>query len=196
MNPPKIDLSRTALVLIDLQKGIVPLPGLAPHNGPEVVTNAVKLAHCFREAKAPVVLVRVTFAADGADMVKVQTDVSMSRGAFPPDFAEIVPELGPEPTDIVVTKRQWGAFFGTDLDLHLRRRGINTIALGGIATNIGVESTARAAHEHGYQLILVEDAMASRSAEMHAFAVASIFPMLGLVRSTEEVLTGCRPVQP
>jgi nicotinamidase-related amidase len=191
MNPPKIDLTTTALVLIDLQKGIVPMPGLAPRLGPEVVANAVKLARRFREAKAPVVLVHVTFAADGADMVKVPTDATMPRGPFPPNFAEIVTELGPEPGDIVVTKRNWGAFHGTDLDLHLRRRGIKTIVLGGIATNIGVESTARAANEHGYSQILVEDAMASRSAEMHAFAVASIFPMLGLVRSTEEVLAGC-----
>ena len=91
----------------------------------------------------------------------------------------------------MVTKRNWGAFYGTDLDLQLRRRGIKTIVLGGIATNMGVESTARAAHEHGYSQILVEDAMASRSVEMHAFAVGTVFPLLGLVRSTEEVLAGC-----
>jgi len=190
MNPPEIDLTRTALVLIDLQKGIVGLP-LAPRSGPDVIAQAVKLAHRFRAAKAPVVLVHVTFAADGADTVKVQTDVSMMRGAFPAGWDELVPELGPEPTDIIVTKRNWGAFYGTNLDLHLRRRGVNTIVLGGIATNMGVESTARAAHEHGYQLILVEDAMSSRSDEMHTFAVGQVLPLLGLVRSTEEVLAGC-----
>ena len=195
MNPPKIDLTTTALVLIDLQQGIVPMPGLAPRSGPEVVANAVKLARRFREAKAPVVLVHVNFAADGADMVKVETDSNMRRGPFPPNFSEIVPELGPEPTDIVVTKRNWGAFYGTALDLHLRRRGIKTIVLGGIATNMGVESTARAANEHGFNQILVEDTMASRSPEMHAFAVGTIFPLLGLVCSTEEVLAGCAPAQ-
>jgi len=194
MNPPKIDLTATALVLIDLQQGISAMPGLAPRPGSEIVANAVKLARCFREAKAPVILVRVTFAADGADIVKVQTDAATNRRPFPPNFSEIVPELGPEPSDIVVTKRQWGAFYGTDLDLHLRRRRIRTIVLGGIATNMGVESTARAAHEHGYNQILVEDAMASRSAEMHTFAVGTIFPLLGLVRSTEEVLAECGPV--
>ena len=135
------------------------------------------------------------FAADGADMVKVETDSNMRRGPFPPNFSEIVPELGPEPTDIVVTKRNWGAFYGTALDLHLRRRGIKTIVLGGIATNMGVESTARAANEHGFNQILVEDTMASRSPEMHAFAVGTIFPLLGLVCSTEEVLAGCAPAQ-
>jgi len=194
MNPPKIDLARTALVLIDLQKGIVGLP-VAPRSGPDVVANAVRLARRFREAKSPVVFVRVSFAPDFSDAVKTQVDSPMARRDFPAGWDEIVPELGPEPGDIVVTKRQWGAFYGTDLDLHLRRRGVSRIVLGGIATNIGVESTARAAHEHGYQLILVEDAMSSRSEELHAFAIGKIFPMLGLVRSTEEVLAGCAATQ-
>jgi len=187
MNPPTIDLTKTALVLIDLQKGITPMP-VAPHTGASVVANAVKLARRFREAKAPVVLVRVDFA----DTVKTQVDSPMTGRQFPAGWDEIVPELGPEPGDIVVTKRHWGAFYGTDLDLHLRRRGITTIVLGGIATNMGVESTARPAHELGYQLILVEDAMSSLSAEHHTFAVTQIFPRLGLVRSTEEVLAGAK----
>jgi nicotinamidase-related amidase len=169
----------------------VPMPALAPRPGTKVVANAVKLATRFREAKAPVVLVHVGFSADGVDMVKVETDAMTQRGPFPSNFSEIVSELGPEATDIVILKRQWGAFHGTELDLQLRRRGITTIVLAGISTNIGVESTARPAHELGYQLILVEDAMASRSTELHDFAIGKIFPMLGLVRSTEEVLAGC-----
>jgi nicotinamidase-related amidase len=191
MNPPTIDFTKTALVLIDLQKGIAPMP-VQPHTGASVVANALKLANRFREAKAPVVLVRVSFAADFADTVKTQVDSPMTGRQFPAGWDEIVPELGPEPGDIVVTKRNWGAFYGTDLDLHLRRRGITTIVLGGIATNMGVESTARPAHELGYQLILVEDAMSSLSAEHHTFAVTQIFPRLGLVRSTEEVLAGAK----
>ncbi len=102
-----------------------------------------------------------------------------------------MPELDAQPCDLRITKRQWGAFYGTELDLQLRRRGIRTIVLAGIATNIGVESTARDAFERGYNQVLVEDAMASMAAEMHDFAVQSIFPMIGLVRSTEEVLAGC-----
>ncbi len=136
MNPPKIDPSKTALVLIDLQKGIVPMP-VAPHTGASVVANAVKLARRFREAKAPVVLVRVTFAPDFSDAVKTEVDSPMTRREFPAGWDEIVPELGPEPGDIVVTKRNWGAFYGTDLELQLRRRGVTTIVLGGIATKHG-----------------------------------------------------------
>jgi nicotinamidase-related amidase len=190
MNPPQLNLPETALVLIDLQKGIVGLP-LAPRPGAEVVRNSVRLAERFREAGAVVVLVHVAFSADGSDAVKVPVDMSMQRGSLPPDWAAFVPELDAHPKDILITKRQWGAFYGTELDLQLRRRGIRTIVLAGIATNLGVESTARAAHEHGYAQVLVEDAMSSLSEEAHAFSVGQILPRLGLVRSTEEVLAGC-----
>ena len=88
----------------------------------------------------------------------------------PADWAEIVPELGPEPGDLVITKRQWGAFYGTELDLQLRRRGIDTILLTGIATNIGVESTARDAYERGYRQVFVEDAMAAMGPDEQASA--------------------------
>jgi nicotinamidase-related amidase len=87
-----------------------------------------------------------------------------------------------------VTKRQWGAFYGTDLDLQLRRRDIRTIIMAGIATNFGVESTARDAQERGYELIFAEDAISSMSVEMHRFPVENIFPVMGRVRSTEEIL--------
>ena len=87
-----------------------------------------------------------------------------------------------------MTKRQWGAFYGTDLDLQLRRRGVKTIVLCGIATNFGVESTARDAWERNYEIIFAEDAMSSMEAESHHFAITRIFPRLGRVRSTEQVL--------
>jgi nicotinamidase-related amidase len=90
-------------------------------------------------------------------------------------------------SDILVTKHQWGAFYGTDLDVQLRRRGIRTVVIGGIATNMGVESTARQAHEHGYDVVIVEDATAGLSAEMHAFAITTIFPMLARVVTAGEI---------
>jgi nicotinamidase-related amidase len=90
--------------------------------------------------------------------------------------------------DIHIIKRQWGAFYGTELELQLRRRGVSRIVLGGISTNIGVESTARNAFELGFNQVLVEDAMSSSNADHHRFAVENIFPRLGRVRSTEQVL--------
>jgi nicotinamidase-related amidase len=96
------------------------------------------------------------------------------------------------PNDIVITKRQWNAFHGTELDLQLRRRGIKTVVLSGIATNMGVESTARTAYELGYQLVFAEDAISSVAAGMHEFAAQTIFPMIGTVRSTEEIIAALR----
>jgi nicotinamidase-related amidase len=182
------DIRSTALVLIDLQRGIVTRQ-TTPHSAADVVARASLLAQRFREAGAPVVLVRVTFSADDGDRLKLKVDEAAPVTLpIPADFGEIVPELGPKAGDILITKRQWGAFYGTELDLQLRRRRINTIVIGGIATNFGVESTARSAWEHAYQLIFAEDAMSGLKPGAHEFAVQNIFPRLGLVRTTEQVL--------
>src|ERR1700722_2197469 len=144
----KIAPEKTTLVLIDLQKGIVGRPS-APHSGTVVVQNAARLATKFRALGATVVLVNVCFRPDFKDVLSVPVDSPppVSPSALPPSWAGLMPELGAEPSDILITKRQWGAFYGTELDLQLRRRGVRTIVLGGISTNIGVESTARAAYE-------------------------------------------------
>ena len=180
--------ARTALVVIDLQRGTAAMPA-APHPASDVVTRAAALADALRAAGGTVVLVRVTPSADGRDALRPRTDMPAQHpGPRPPDWAEIVPELGPEPGDLVITKRQWGAFYGTELDLQLRRRGIDTILLAGISTNVGVESTARDAFERGYEQVFVEDAMTARSPDDHAHALRTVFARIGRVRSTAEVL--------
>jgi nicotinamidase-related amidase len=176
----------TALVLIDLQNGVTGIP-TAPHTGPEVVARAAALADAFRSYGLPVVLVRVSFAADGADATPGRTESPTPGLPRPRGWDAIVPELSGE-GDIVVTKRNWGAFHGTDLDVQLRRRGVTQIVLGGIATSAGVESTARAAHEHGYHVTLATDAMADRDAATHEHSVRKIFPRLGETGSTAEIL--------
>ncbi len=186
---PALDPRTSALVLIDLQRGIVGQP-TQPHPAAEVIRNARRLAEAARERGALVVLVRVSFAADGADAVHADVDEPYAAQRAP-GWDEIVPELLPL-ADVVVFKRQWGAFHGTDLDLQLRRRDRRTIVLGGIATNFGVESTARDAYERSYQLVLVEDAMSARTADDHAFAVARIFPRLGRLADTAGVLAAWR----
>jgi nicotinamidase-related amidase len=182
-----IDGGKTALVVIDLQKGIVGRT-TAPHPTSQVVDNAAALAAAFRKNALPVFLVRVTPSPDGRDALRPIADVTWPAMNPPPDWADIVPELGPAPGDFVITKRQWGAFYGTDLDLQLRRRGLTTIVLCGISTNIGVESTARFAFEYGYQQVFAEDAMTALSAEEHANAITKTFPRIGRVRSTAEIL--------
>ncbi|MCL4460870.1 MAG: hydrolase [Nitrospirae bacterium] len=177
----------TALVLVDLQKGIVGRP-LEPHSGERVIQNGGMLAERFRKAGASVVLVNVGFSKDFKDVLRQPVDQPnvMPPGGYPSDFSEIVEGLA-GPGDLFITKRQWGAFYGTELDLQLRRRGIHSIVLGGVATNIGVESTARQAWELGYSLVFVEDATSSMSADMHRFAFEKIFPRIGSVVQSVDV---------
>jgi nicotinamidase-related amidase len=171
-----------ALVVIDLQRGIVDLT-TEPYPAADVVTRSAALADAFRAAKRPVVLVRVSFAADGSDAPPGRTSVPGSAAPRPSGWDE--PVLA---GDIVVTKRNWGAFHGTDLDVQLRRRGVTQVVLTGIATSAGVESTARAAHEHGYHVVVVTDAVADRSPEAHRNSVERIFPRLGETGTTDELL--------
>ncbi|MER7506573.1 hydrolase [Nonomuraea pusilla] len=177
----------TALVLIDLQNAIVGRPA-APYSGAEVVARAVELADAFRHHRAPVVLVRVTARADGSDAAPGRTKIPRPPGPLPAGWDAIVDDLAGHPGDITVTKRTWGAFYGTDLDLQLRRRGVTQVVLAGIATSIGVESTARAAYEHGYNVTLVTDAMTDLDAQAHRHSLERIFPLLGESATTAEVI--------
>lgn len=176
-----LDPRQTALVLIDLQRGIVGME-LGPRSGPEVAEAGRVLASRARAAGVLVVPVRVAFSRNFADAPSSRVDKAATRGdgGLPADWSTPVDGLV-EADDLVVTKRQWGAFHGTELDLQLRRRGIDTIVLGGIATNLGVESTARAAYDHGYHTVVVEDACTSVSAALHAMAFEHVFPRLGRV---------------
>ncbi|HEY4145024.1 hydrolase [Pinirhizobacter sp.] len=187
MADDKLDPGTTALVLIDLQAGIIPF-AKGPYTGEEVVTRAARLVSRCRDAGTLVVRVSVGFAPDFADALKQPVDQPNAARTLPDNWWADPEGLPTAANDIRITKRQWGAFYGTELDLQLRRRGIRDIILGGISTNIGVESTARSAFEHGYGLVLVEDAMSSHDAAHHHFAVESIFPRIGRVRSTEAVL--------
>ncbi len=176
---PDLDPKTTALVLIDLQKGIMGYP-LAPNSAADVVKVSTNLAQQFRQAGAPVVLVNVVLLDTGVTPPPVDRARPRPAGGYPPDFSEFVADLQ-KPGDFVVTKHTWGAFHNTKLDDILRQLGVKTIVLGGIATNMGVESTARQAHERGYGLVIVNDAMSSMSQEMHDFAVTSIFPSIARV---------------
>jgi nicotinamidase-related amidase len=182
-----LDGARTALVAIDLQRGIVGT-NPAPHSGSDVVARAASVARALREAGGTIVWVRVTPSPDGRDALHPLTDTPPPPGQRPPDWADLMPELDRQPGDIVITKRQWGAFYGTELDLQLRRRGVDTILLCGITTNIGVETTARDAYDRGYNQVFIEDATSARSAEEHAFVMRTAFPRMGRVRTTAQVL--------
>ena len=175
----KLD-TNSALIVIDLQKGIVGLPTVHPAG--EIISRTARLARAFRERGLPVVLVNVTGGAPG------RTDAPSPRFSFPADWTELVPELEQHPQDHAISKQRWGAFIGTSLDAYLRERNVTQIVLTGVATSAGVESTARSAYDHGYNVVLVVDAMTDRDADAHRHSVEKIFPRLGETAKTEDVL--------
>ncbi len=183
------DPATTALLLIDFQAGIVQLP-LEPRSGAEATAAAARLADAFRSVGSPVIYVRVkldelrAWPADLATHDPAQVP--------PPEASDLVPEAGFRDGDTLVTKRQWGAFAGTDLDATLSGRGVRTLVIGGITTNFGVESTARAALDLGYDLVFAEDAMTSVGTGAHEGAVHGVFPFMGHVRSVDRIIAGLR----
>jgi nicotinamidase-related amidase len=186
MDDLKLNLAHTALVLIDLQNSNVRRT-LAPYTAEDVVGNCVLLAGEMRDRGGMVVFVRELLA----EMLSLPADAPLRKPGTPapaPDATHLAPEAQVQASDHVVTKRQWGAFYGTDLDQLLRRRQIKTLILGGIATNFGVESTARAAYDRGYELVFAEDAMSGFAADAHRFACEHTFRAMGRVRSTRHLI--------
>lgn len=174
----------TSLVLIDLQNSNVARE-LSPYPARNVVKNAALLADKLRSKGGTVIFVQVNVA----DLLELPADRPFPRpSVISPHASDIVPETGIRSGDLVVAKRQWGAFYGTELEQHLRRRGIQTIILGGIATNFGVESTARGAADRGFELVFAEDAMSAMSEEAHHFTIHTLFPIIGRVRTTAQIL--------
>lgn len=172
---------QTALIVVDLQRGIVSSPKAHPIE--PVVENAAMLADAFRSCGLPVVLVNVTGVAPG------RTDQSSSGvSPYPTNFAELLPELNQQPGDHLVTKKTWGAFTGTGLGGLLEDLGVTQVVLTGVATSIGVESTARNAHEAGLHVTLAIDAMTDWSMNAHENSVTTIFPRLGETGTTQEIL--------
>ena len=176
-----LDPRKTALVLIDLQNGILGRK-LAPVTAEELVARGKALAEKFRAARAFVVLVRAVPKLDGPEQ-QVDEPSALPR-VLPAGFADLAPGLA-DPSDILITKSTWGAFFCTDLDSELRRRGVSTIVLGGVATHIGVESTARQAWELGYELVIARDLTTSMGSEPHEASMRHIFPRIARITDTD-----------
>jgi nicotinamidase-related amidase len=187
MSDLTLDPVTTALVLIDLQRGIVGM-STTPNAANDVVSRAARLAATCRQRGVLVILVRVDVGLTGELFPRPLADQLRPPMTVAPEWSELVPELGREPKDVVVTKHQPNAFYGTDLEVHLRRRGIRTILLGGISTNVGVEATARAAHERGFEQVFIPEIMAARETDLHEHSVRRIFPTLGRVRTLDVVL--------
>jgi len=171
----------TALIVVDLQKGIVG-SSFVHAIGP-VVENAVALTQAFRARHLPVVLVNVAGVAPG------RTDQGPRHsGVFPADFTDFIAELDRQPGDIVVTKRTWGAFANTDLEARLKALGVTQVVVIGVATGTGVEATARQAYEHGFNVTLAVDAMTDGRSEAHDYSIKSVFPRLGETATAKQII--------
>lgn len=174
----------TALVLIDLQKGIIKIESAHPMG--LVLENAATLIDAFRNAGLPVVIVNVN--SSGASWQKTRKDLNTNRINLPPDYAEIVDEIKTQPNDIFITKQTWNAFYNTQLHDELQKLNITGIILAGVATSIGVEGTARSASEMGYNIGFAIDAMTDFKMEAHLHSVGHFFPMIGETGFTSEIV--------
>jgi nicotinamidase-related amidase len=179
----KLD-SNTALVLIDLQKGIVEYP--VAHPVKEILENVVKLISAFRKEKLPVVVVTVN--PQGAAWTSARKDSSPPAVIRADDWTDLAPEILTEESDIFIRKHTWSAFYETDLDKELRERQITGIVLAGISTSAGVEGTARAASERGYNIAFATDAMTDMQISAHENSVKYIFPRIGETGNTEDII--------
>jgi nicotinamidase-related amidase len=184
--PTRLDPA-TALILIDLQHGITALPTVDPSD--QIVARGVRLADTFRAHNKLVVATRVAFSPDGGDVLKTRTAANRGGPTPTPDYGEFRSELKLGNGDIPITKRGWNAFYGTELDLELRRRKITGIVLAGICTSIGVESAARAANERGYELTIVTDAVTDTARRAHLNSLEVIFPRIAELATTDDVLS-------
>jgi nicotinamidase-related amidase len=171
---------KTALIVIDLQKGVVALP--VAHTVTDVVQHSRALADAFRAQHLPVVLVNVAGGAPG------RAEQKRSMSGMPADWTEFVPELNRQPSDYTVTKHTWGAFSNADLHAHLQKAGVTQVVLCGVATSVGVESTARQAHELGYHVTFAIDAMTDMHADAHNNSMTRIFPRIGETGTSAEVI--------
>jgi nicotinamidase-related amidase len=172
--------TKTALLVVDLQKGIVGLP--TAHPMADVVKNAVALTEAFRAHKLPVVLINVDAGAPG------RAEQFRSTRDFPAGWTDLIPELDRQPSDHLVTKRTWGAFTNTGLEKYLRENGVTQVVVVGVATTAGVESTARHAHELGFNVSLAIDAMTDMNADVHHNSITRIFPKLAETGTTREII--------
>lgn len=170
----------TALIVVDLQKGIVGLPAIHPLA--DIIERARALAAAFRACGLPVVLVNVAGAAPG------RTEQPRQTGTLTAGWTELIQELHRQQGDIVITKRSWGAFATTDLDAQLKARDVTQVAILGVATGTGVEATARQAYELGFNVTLVIDAMTDTRREAHDYSIQNVFPRLGETGTCQDVM--------
>ena len=172
----------TALIVIDLQKGIVDGPFIHPIG--EIIDRTRALIDVFRAKKLPVALVNVAGRPPGRTEQGPRSSTSFAEG-----WTDLMPELDHQPGDIAVTKRSWSAFATTDLERQLKGRGVTQVVVTGVVTSSGVEATARQAYEQGFNVTLALDAMTDVREDAHEYSIRNVFPRVGETGSTKEVIS-------
>jgi nicotinamidase-related amidase len=178
--------AHAALIVVDLRNGMSDMPAGASIK--EVMTRSAELADAFRNSALPVVLVSLSGGAPGRTDLGAAMKAAGQERTLPPNASEPADDLGAQPQDIRIVKKRWGAFTGTTLHDDLQEANVTQVFIVGVATSIGVESTARSAHELGYNVVLVADAMSDVDPETHSNSIDRVFPRLGEVTSHAEVL--------
>ncbi len=178
----------TALIVVDLQKGIVDLQkdtnGHFVHPIGEIIDRTRALLDAFRAKNLTVALVNVAGRAPGRTEQGPRSNPSFFEG-----WTDLLPQLDRQPSDILVTKRSWGAFATTDLEAQLKARGVTQVVVTGVATSVGVEATARQAYEQGFNVTLALDAMTDIREEAHEYSIRQVFPRLGETGSSQEIIS-------
>jgi nicotinamidase-related amidase len=172
----------TALIVIDLQKGIA--SGNFIHPIGEIIDRTRALIDVFHAKTLPVVLVNVAARPPGRTEQGPRSRISMTEG-----WTDLLPQLDRQSSDIVVTKRSWGAFATTDLEDQLKARGVTQLVVTGVVTSGGVEATARQAYEQGFNVTLALDAMTDLREEAHQHSVTNVFPRIGETGSTQGIIS-------
>lgn len=186
-----IDAKTTALVLVDFQNFSVKLK-TTPISAREALANGARLADACREKNVLVVLIRVGHPSNHTPHPNLPIDQAFSGFDYSDNPMEICAELGPKDGDVIVDKYNWGAFYQTNLDAQLRRRGITTLIMGGLVTHIGVDTTMRQAQERNYAQVLASDAVAAFELSQHEHVMVHVAPRLSKVRTTGQILAALK----
>jgi nicotinamidase-related amidase len=197
-----LDPARSCLLVFDLLEGHVNRDAASRARFAPVIANVAALLAAARARGMMVAYAHADHRADRATSARTIRDTdNRLRPIDPADdrsheplltggtaATQIVRELAPQASDLRVPKHRWSAFHGTYLDLALRTRKADTIVLVGGSTDVGIASTAFAARDLDYNLVIVSDACTSPEEDNHAHLMRRVFPRMARVRTTAQVL--------
>jgi nicotinamidase-related amidase len=183
-----LDRTRTAVLAMDLQSDIV---AQFPEGSAALLERAATAIAAARAANVPVIHVVVGFRPGYPEVSSRNVGFSAVAGTgrfvTSSPGADITPAIGARPEDIVVVKHRVGAFAGTDLDMILRAKSIDTLVLFGLATSGVVLSTLRHAADADYRIIVVADCCGDRDADVHRVLMEKVFVRQATVVTASEL---------